>query len=262
MVSVTSPITIARLRDGVRREYTFRNATGAGKFDLRVPPGEILRAFLNDHPDFVVVGDRVHPATPLDYRRELGEFDRLLVDVLRSSPSAVLDRATIVRECVKRGAIASRVQTELTYSCVVEHVDVNIWSLRGADINPSAIEALRKANALRPKETRIRNFGWTPEGRLWMAAVVPPITSPNVFGCPAGAREFVAGQKFAAFTSDGMPCGTIGVTDEGTTYGFGAFQRLSDWDQGDIVVVEFDLAERMATLLLGGEELLETYGPE
>jgi len=262
MLSVTSPISIARLRDGVKREYTFRNLTGSGKYDLRVPPVDVIRAFLSDHPDFVVDGDSVRPAAPLDYRRELGESDRLLVDVLRSSPSAVLDRATIVRECLKRGAPAPTVNAGLSYSCVVEHVDVNIWALRGADINPAAIEALRRANALRPKETRVRNFGWTPDGKLWIAAVVPPVTQASVFGCPAGARKFVTGQKFTASTPDGVPCGTVGVTNEGLAYGFGVFQRLSGWEPGDIVVVEFDLVERKATLVLGSEELLDAYGPE
>lgn len=262
MLSITCPISLARLRDGVRREYKFRNITSPSRYDLQVPPANVMRAFLSDHPEFVVVDDLVHPAVPLDYRREMGEFDRLLVDVLRSSPSAVLDRATIVRECLRRGAQPARVQTELTYSCVVEHVDINIWSLRGADINPAAVEALRKANALRPKEVRVRNFGWTPDGELWIASAIPDATQPTVIGCPAGTTDFLAGQKFVAFTQDDVPCGTIGVTEEGTAYGFGPFQRMTGGDPGDILVVEFDLQERKATLLLGSEELLESYGPE
>lgn len=260
MLSVTSLISIARLRDGVRREYTFRNLTGSGRFNLRVPPSEVMRAFLSDHPEFVVDGDIVRSASPLDYRRELGESDRVLVDVLRSSPSAVLDRATIVSECMRRGVSGQTINTDLSYSCVVEHVDVNIWALRGADINPSAIEAVRKANALRPKETRVRDFGWTRNGQLWIAGVAPPLTQASVFGCPAGARKFIAGQKFVASTSDGTPCGTVGVTSDGVAYGFGAFQRLSEWDPGDIVMIEFDLEASTATLFLGSEELLDTDG--
>jgi hypothetical protein len=155
-----------------------------------------------------------------------------------------------------------RVQIELTYSCVVEHVDTNIWSVRGADINPAAVEALRKANALRPKEVRVRNFGWTPEGKLWIASTISDGTQPTVIGCPAGTSAYLAGEKFVAFTQDEIPCGTIGITNDGTAYGFGPFQRMTGGDPGDILVVEFDLQERKATLLLGSEELLESYGPE
>lgn len=263
MLSVTSPISIARLRDGIRREYTFRNLSGSGKFDLRVAPADVLRAFLNDHPDFVVNDtDQVRPIRPLDYRQVLGPSDQVLVDVLRSSPSGVLDRATIVRECVDRGVNVQTLNVDLTYSCLVEHVDTNIWTLRGADVNPAAIEALRHANALRPRERRVRDFGWTAEGNLWIAAIVPPITQPFVFGSPPGSRAYLAGNKFSATIVDGTPCGTLGVTEDGTVYGFSTFQQVSGCDPGDVLVVEFNLSDRTAKLVLGSEELLDLYGAE
>ena len=52
----------------------------------------------------------------------------------------------------------------------------------------------------------------------------------------------------------------MGVTSDGIAYGFGTFQRLSEWDPGDIVMIEFDLEDRTATLFLGSEELLDTDG--
>ncbi len=259
MLSATSPISISRLREGVKREYMFRNITSSGRYDLRVPPTEVMRAFLTAHPEFVVEQDVARPAVPLDYRRELGEADSVFVDVLRSNPSAVLDRASIVSECMRRGLNPASINAALTYSCIVEHVDTNIWALRGADVNPAAVEALRKANALRPKEVRIRNYGWTADGRLWIAAVVPPATQAAVIGCPAGSREYLAGRKFVAAMPDGTPCGTLGVTKDGVAYGFATFQRLSGCDPGDVVVVEFNLEASTATLILGNDELLDTY---
>jgi hypothetical protein len=59
---------------------------------------------------------------------------------------------------------------------------------------------------------------------------------------------------------DGTPCGTIGVTEDGTVYGFGPFLLLADCDPGDILVVELDLSDRKATLIPGDEELLDAYG--
>jgi hypothetical protein len=263
MLSVTSPISISSLRDGIKREYTFRNLSGSGRVDLRVPPVDVLRDFLRDHPDFVVEdNDGVRPRTPLDYRKLLGQTDQVLVDVLRSSPSTVLDRATIVRECVERGTNPQTVQVDLTYSCLVEHIDTNIWTLRGSDVNPAAVEALRRSNALRPKEKRVRDFGWTADGSLWIAAVVPPITQPFVFGCPPGSRAFLAGQSFHAALRDSTPCGNVRITEDGMAYGLGTFQQVSGCDPGDIVVVEFNLSDRQATLILGDEELLDRYTAE
>jgi len=263
MLSVTSPLGVSSLRDGIKREYTFRNLSGMGRFDLRVPPTDVLRAFLRDHPDFVLTPeDCVRYAQPLDYRHELGQADQALVDVLRSSPSTVLDRATILQECVERGLNLQTVSTSLTYSCIIEHLDTNIWTLRGADINPAAVEAIRRANALRPRERRVRDFGWTKDGYLWIATVVPPVIQTFVFGCPPGSRPYIARRKFAAVMRDGTPCGTIGVTEDGMVYGFGIFQQISGCEPGDILVVEFNLSDTKATLVLGDEELLDLYGSE
>lgn len=263
MLSVTTPISITRLRDGIRREYTFRNLSGSGRIDLRVPPADVLRAFLRDHPDFNVDdNDNVYPIHPLDYRLQLGQTDRIIVDVLRSSPSGVLDRATIIREAVSRGAHIQTVNVDLTYSGLLEHIDTNIWTLRGSDVNPAAIEALRDANAMRPRERRVRDFGWTTDGNLWVAAVAPPITQPFVFSCPPGSRRYLAGHKFPATLRDGTPCGTLGVTDDGSVYGFSSFQQVSACDPGDIVVVEFSLYDSTATLTLGNDELLDLYSPD
>jgi hypothetical protein len=129
-------------------------------------------------------------------------------------------------------------------------------------VNPAAVEALRKANALRPREKRVRDFGWTSEGKLWIATVVPASTQTFVFGAPAGTRSFLAGQKFAAFSHDGVPFGTVGVTQDGSVYGLSTFQSQSGCDPGDILVFEFDLAESRVTLVLGDEELLDRYAPE
>ena len=260
MLSVVSPISITRLREGIKREYMFRNYSSPGSFDLRVPPADVLRDFLRDHPDFVADEvDGVRPIKPLDYRKQLGQADQLLVDVLRSSPGALLDRATIIRECVERGLNPATVNVSLTYSCLIEHIDTNIWTLRGSDVNPATVEALRRSNALRPRERRVRDFGWTVDGCLWIAAVVPPITQPFVFGCPVGCRSYLVGQAFSAVMRDSTPCGNVRITDDGMAYGFNAFQQVSGCDSGDIVVVEFNLSDRVATLMLGDEELLDRY---
>jgi len=260
MLSVTSPISVTRLRDGLKREYMFRNLSMPDRFELRTPPAAILRDFLRDHPDFVVASNEdVRPSGPLDYRTLLSPFDQILVDVFRSSPSAVLDRVTILRECAERGASLATVSQNLTYGCLIEHLDTNIWTLRGSEVSPAAVEALRQANALRPKEKRVMDFGWTADGGLWVAALVPPPTQPFVFSCPGASRPYLAGQAFAAAMRDSTACGTLRVTDNGIIYGFNAFQQLSGCDAGDIVVVVFDLVERVATLMVGDEELLDRY---
>lgn len=262
MLSVTSPIGVRRLREGIRREFAFRNSASSGRLDLRAPPAAVLHKFLADHPDFEVGEQGVKARELLNYRTELGESDQVIVEVLRSSPAMVLDRASLLSGCIERGINQNTASIDLTYSCVVEHLDTNIWTLRGADVNPAAVEALRSANALRPKERRVRDFGWTLDGKLWIAAVVPPVVQSFVFGCPSGTGPYLRGQKFRARTVDGLPCGNVMATDEGTVYGLGPFVDMSGADQGDILIIEFDLVEQAATLLLGDDELLDAYGSD
>jgi hypothetical protein len=59
---------------------------------------------------------------------------------------------------------------------------------------------------------------------------------------------------------DGTPCGTIGITDDGTIYGLAPFSQIAGADPGDIVVLEFDLTTQVVTLFLGDDELLDSYG--
>jgi hypothetical protein len=144
----------------------------------------------------------------------------------------VLDRTSVLTGCAERGMNLQTASIDLTYSCVIEHLDVNIWTLRGAEINPAAVEALRRSNALRPREKRVLDFGWTPGGCIWIAAAVPPETQTFVIGCPAGARPYLVSQKFQARTIDDVPCGTIAVTDEGSIYGLSPFVQMSGADAG------------------------------
>jgi hypothetical protein len=92
-----------------------------------------------------------------------------------------------------------------------------------------------------------------------VSAIAPPRHQTPVFGCPQGVGKFLSGRKFDGVTDDGAPCGTIGITADGTAYGFGPFQRMSAWDPGDIIIMKFDLSESTVHLSIGSEELLDEY---
>src|SRR5262245_33742495 len=96
-------------------------------------------------------------------------------------------------------------------------------SLRGVRVDPAAIEAVREANVARPRERRVMDHGWTCEGHLWVAVRVPYYTASFVFGMPGAIRRFVAGRDFPAVDEKGTPYGTVRVSEEGTSHGYGAF---------------------------------------
>ena len=53
MLSVASPISVQKLRGGMRREYTFRNSAGSFKWTLFAPPENIFMEWYDRHPEFI-----------------------------------------------------------------------------------------------------------------------------------------------------------------------------------------------------------------
>src|SRR5262245_17117193 len=174
MLSVASPIELGVIREGIRREYRYRGHRGMKTWSLLVPPRSVLRTYYEAHPEFIVEdGEMIKACEPLDYRLELALNDAILVDVLRSSPACVLDRASLATECTRRSMNVNTFNIYLSYSPVVLHLGTDVWCLRGVHVDPAAVEAVREANALRQKEKRVLDHGWAPDGQLWLAARIP-----------------------------------------------------------------------------------------
>jgi len=263
MLSVAAPMELGTLREGVRREYKFRGVRGVSRRSLVAPPRSVMRAFYALHPEFEVdQNDMVRPVDPLDYRSELALNETILVDALRSSPACVLDRASVANECLRRSMNVNSFNLYLTYSPVVAHLGTDIWSLRGVRVDPAAVEAVRAENALRPKERRVLDHGWTREGNLWLAARIGPQHASHVVGVPSPIRRFVTGREFSARDEDGVGHGVVRINVEGASYGFASFLRQRGADEGDILIAEFDLAGGAALLRLGDDELLDEMSPQ
>ena len=211
ILSVASPIELGVIREGIRREYQYRKHRGIKTWSLLVPPRSVLRDYYKAHPEFAIdESDLVKPIDPLDYRVELALNDTILVDVLRSSPAGVLDRASFAAECERRSMNMNTFSIYLTYSPTIVHLGTDIWSLRGVQVDPAAVEAVRSANALRQREKRVLDHGWTAEGQLWVATRIPGVHVANVgVSIPGAIKHYLAGRQFKALDDDGVSHGTI-----------------------------------------------------
>lgn len=258
MLSVVNPLDLALLRDGLRREYSFRGSRGVSAWPITVPPRSILGALYDRHPEFVIAGSSVSSQGELDWRTELRETERVLVESLLEAPSKVLDRASCVRTCSRRGLNENTLSIYLSYSGLIVHLGLDVWSLRGIEVDPATVEVVRQfSRSNRSKSRRVLDHGWTSDGRLWAAARVPEFSSNFVFGIPRSIRGYLPGREFPAVDEEGHSCGVIGLTEEGTSYGYGAFLRRRGADVGDVLMVEFDLVARTVILRLVDDEGLE-----
>jgi Sigma-70, region 4 len=258
LLSVASPQDVLTLRDGIRRAYKWRRLTAMRYRNLTVPPTRILLEFYRRCPGFRVETEMIHASEPFDPKKELSDVDYVFVEVLRSSPSGILDRDSLAAACLTRGMNENTFNVYTSYSPILEHVDVNIWKLRGIKVDPTAVEAMRIANHLRPKQRRVLQFGWGKNGALWLAARVPKLGGSMIIGCPGPIRRFLDGQQFACKSKEGnQDCGTITINDRGTSYGYGQFMRRYGVDENDVFLAEFDLNEQTVTLSVVDDEILD-----
>ena len=66
------------------------------------------------------------------------------------------------------------------------------------------------------------------------------------------------GSRGIRASASGKEFGTVGITDDGTTYGYQPFLKQSGADEGDMFILEFDLESETVFLRLGDESLLDS----
>jgi len=260
MLSVAAPQDISTLREGVRRAFRGRSIANSFALLLVPPPSNVLRAYVQLSPEFDLTGDTVVPTALLDYRTELGENEQVLVDVLRSSPAGVLDRRSLAAACIARGMNENTFGVYSSYSCILEHLDLDVWKLRGITVDPGSVEALRRANRLRPRAKRVLGHEWTDEGklRLTFRILYRSAGDTAVFGCPTEVRRYLAGAEFNCTAGEtGQPCGKVAMDERGTLYGFLTYVQRLGLDDNDVLVAEFDINERTVVLRTGSDEVLD-----
>ena len=126
-----------------------------------MPPLDALGAFYQAHPDFLVDADgTVGPAQALDYEKVLGEVERVFVQVLRTSPTGLMDRGEFEASAIGRGVNVNSFSVFTTYSPILDHPAMNVWCLRGQEIDPSTLAALREVLGTRTKQRRTIAYGW------------------------------------------------------------------------------------------------------
>jgi hypothetical protein len=258
MLAVVSPQSVISLRDGVRRNYKMRLTKSGPWSTLIVPPVEVMKTFFERHPDFEVQDDMVSLKKAVDYRAVLGDTDRVLVDVLRSAPAGVLDRQSFAEKCMQLGMNENTFSVFTSYSIVVEHLSLDLWKLRGTKVDPAEVQAYRFANQVGKRERRQTRFGWSDTGYLWIAAQIPKYgKSTMIVYAAIPIRRYVENQHFTAVAKDSGDCmGTISVSDNGTSWGYGRFMTRYGMDEDDVLLVEFDLGRNVAYLSIGSDDLL------
>lgn len=134
ILSVNTPQTINSIHEGFKRWQKFRQR------DI-VPTRVAVGEFLALHPEFAVEGKTVQAVESLDYHDVLGPVAAQVVDVLKSSPYRVMDRASLMDAVVRAGVSAATINVWTTYAEWIEHFAPNMWGLRGAQTRTGVTDA-------------------------------------------------------------------------------------------------------------------------
>lgn len=257
MLSVASPIHVKNLRAGARQAAHLRNISGG--LDIHIPPTAILIKFYTANPEFEIdEGGFVRYIKTLDYKTELGERESILVDIIRSTPTSLLNRFSLRAKCKKRGMNLSSFELALTYSPIIEHVDTDIWTLRGLSINPAQVEALRVENSLQSRQRRVVSFSWKESGEVVINVRVSSITpSTFVFGVPSDIKRYFAGKKFSAIEPASIVGRTLKVLDTGGVLGSAAILNRLKASEGDVADFIFNLVDKTVAVEINNDESSE-----
>ena len=260
ILSVVSAVELSSVREGIRRIYRSRGSRGASTWPLNVPPRSVMGAFYSRHPEFQISGDFVALVRPLDYREELTSTEQTFVEVLRLSGGGVMDRSTLGRHCCdERNMNPYTFSQYLTFSPIICHLGTDLWSLRGVQVHPGAVDSLVRASAEKIPGRRVVDYGWSPSGALWVAVTVPDFFEHATITIPAAVRKVVASREFQGTDEAGVAVGTVKINEMGKCYGFPRFIRRRGADAGDLLMMEFTLGTSSVRMQLIGEEALESF---
>ncbi len=123
MLAVSTPLGLGQLRRGlVRRRHGVRVAD--------VPPLDVLVAFFDAHPAFIVDGGAVRSAEPLDAGVVLTPAEQAFVAALGPAPDGRLHRADLERAVTASGIDRRLFTSVITYTAILEHPARDVWQLR------------------------------------------------------------------------------------------------------------------------------------
>ena len=250
VLCVSNPVSVDELREGYLKAARLRNSSNevySGEWEISVPSRSAMLLFFKQNDGFTVNGEMISTDEILDYRLELGDVERTMVEVFLNSSTGVLRRNDILRECVKRGINENSLMIYTTYSPIIQHLAQETFKLIGKFVPVEALNAHQAALSQKIRTKRILVSDWK-NGRIRLCIRCPEQITGMVVGAPSSVRDLLKSKKFEAYDLEDNRMGTIGSNEDGVMWGMGTFCAANGLEENDILTVEFDIASMKAYL--------------
>ena len=240
MLSINRPLKIGDIREGLRRKFSFRNKTGSAKYEGVVPPDNVLVALFRMYPSFRVFDEEtVDFIGELSQEQELTRPERAIVDAFKQYRTDALDRQTIKEYGDDRGINMSSLEVEMTYSPIVVQVKQNVWRLVGSNVSQRAVSSVHDRVRSKGFQRRLIDKGRLPNGDFRIVFRLPRFVHNFVASVPAEIGGLQLDETFRTTEGVTLRC------KNGAIFGFGKFLSKSDCKEGNFLIIDLNLNDRL-----------------
>tara|TARA_B110001469_G_C9590313_1_gene292930 strand:- start:96 stop:950 length:855 start_codon:yes stop_codon:yes gene_type:complete len=246
VLSVCNPVNIFDLEEALKRSASFRNSSHSSynkdhDSQITFPPNEIILEKFRRNDRYVVDANFIGSKEEFNYKDFFGNVEIGIIECLASSPTGVMSRNEILKNCIDAGLNEHSVNINISYSPAVTHVGIETYKLIGKSVDSTTIAAHQQSLSDIVNIKRLLLCEWE-DGMIKFVIRCPQFTTNFVIGSPSYVKSLLMNKKFQAISFlDKQPCGTIAVNEAGSIYGMGAFCTSQDIKEDDILVMKFDL---------------------
>jgi hypothetical protein len=247
VLSICGRINVGELRAAIRRDYHLHG---------RVPPKRILLEICQQMSEVAVEGQDVVSITHDDPMELIRGDEAILVELLQDYGPVC--RMEELQKLAGMAGVSHPSFWRCLHSCpTIARYGPCVYGLTGAVVQPGVVESLART---RRSTNVIKDHGWTGDGHVWIAyRISKGAIESGVLGVPAGKRDLIQGQFSLKAEHGSDDIGQLTVK-RSSAWGLGPYLRRSGVEQGDFLLMVFQLTNRIVTVSVGDEGLLDQYG--